>query len=389
MKIGIDARTILNPHKDDAIGSGHYTLQLIKNILNLDKKNEYVLFFDSKVRQKDILKFKQKNVKIVSYPFYKYKGYFPLVYREVIMNITLSREKLDLLHVTSSDVKIPKSYQGKVLTTFHDLGVYKVPDCYKSMERARAKSRKQFMAKKSDYVIAASKSIKRDLKEIFKLKEDQISVIYGGVDKRFFQEIDDNTKKIPRKFGINKKYILFLGTIDSVKNVTKFLYAFSLFKDARMKKIGKEKCDYQLLLAGKLGKLTRDVEEIVKDMDLGRDVKFTNYVIGDELVPLFKHSKFFVLPSLYEGFGATILEAFATKTPAILSDIPAVREIAGDGALLVNPEDTRKIAKAMGEFASDIELRGEFAERGFERVKDFSWEKTAKETLGVYDKIVD
>lgn len=387
MKIGIDARTILNPRKGDAIGAGHYIFQLIKNLLKLDEKNEYVLFFNSSVRQKDVRKFKRENVKIVFYPFYKYKKYLPVIYDEVFINLTFTKEDLDVLHVTSEDVRVPRSYRGKVLTTFHDLGVYKVPDCYKSMERSRAKSRKRFMAKKSDYVIAVSKSVKRNLQNMFNLNEDKISVIYGGVDQRFFQDVSDNTKKIPKKFGINKKYILFLGTISSVKNVTRLLYAFLLFKDARMKKIGKERCDYQLLLAGKMGQSEQHVKYIIKDMNLSADVKLADYVIGDELVPLFKHAKFFVLPSLYEGFGAMILEAFATKTPAILSDIPAIREIAEDSALLVNPEDTRKIAKAMNKFASDIEFRESFVEKGFERAKEFNWEKTAEETLEVYEKI--
>ncbi|MCK4636085.1 MAG: glycosyltransferase family 4 protein [Candidatus Moranbacteria bacterium] len=389
MKIGIDARTILNPRKGDAIGIGHYTFQLIANILNLDKENEYVLFFDSKVRQKDVRKFQQKNVKIVFYPFSKYKNYLPGVYNEILMNLVLTKEKLDLLHVTSSDTRIPISYRGKVLTTFHDLGVYKIPDCYKSFVRTQKKSRKQFMANKSNHVVAVSETLKKDLMEIFKLPAERISVIYSGVDKRFFQKVNGNTKKIPRKFGINKKYILFLGTIEPAKNITRLLYAFSLFKDARMKKLGKEKCDYQLLLAGKSGWLAQDIKLIVKDLDLMTDVKFTDYVIGDELVPLFKHAEFFILPSLYEGFGTTILEAFATGTPAILGNMASVPEIAGEAAKLVNPLDTRGIARAMGEFANDVELRNGFAERGLERVRDFSWEKAARETLKLYGRLVD
>lgn len=387
MKIGIDARTILNPRKGDAIGAGHYIFQLIKNLLEIDKENKYVLFFDSSVRQKDVRKFKQKNVKIVFYPFYEYRKYLPIIYSEIFISLTLKKEKLDLLHVTSEDVYIPKSYYSKIITTFHDLSVYKVPDCYKSIERSRIKSQKLLAVKKSDQVIAVSKSVKKDLQEIFKFKNEQVSVIYNGVDKRFFQDANGNTKKIPKKFGINKKYILFLGTISSVKNVIRLLYAFLLFKDARMKRIGKEKCDYQLLLVGKLGKMAQDVRYIIKDMNLSGDVKLADYVIGDELVPLFKHAKFFVLPSLYEGFGAMALESLATRTPAILSDVPAVKEVVEENGLFVDPEDTRKIAKAMDRFASDIEFRESFIEGGFERSKEFNWEKTARETLGVYEKV--
>lgn len=389
MKIGIDARIILSPRKNDLIGAGHYAFQLITNILKLDQKNEYVLFFDSSVRQKDVRKFKQNNVKIVFYPFAKYQKYLPGIYGEFLTKVALDKENLDLLHITSAYTRLPRSYQGIVLTTFHDLGVYKIPDCYKSAARARIKSRKQFMAKKSDHIVAVSQSLKKDLMEIYKLSTDDISLIYSGVDQRFFDEAKGNTKKISRKFGVTKKYILFLGTIEPAKNITRLLYAFSLFKDARIKKLGKEFCDYQLVLAGKSGWLSQDIKHTVKDLDLIKDVKFTGYLIGDELVPLFKHAEFFILPSLYEGFGTTILEAFATKTPAILGNVASVPEIAQDSAQLVNPLDTRKIAKSMIEFANDFELRNNYAEKGFQRAKNFSWEKTAGETIKLYGELVE
>jgi glycosyltransferase involved in cell wall biosynthesis len=388
MKIGIDARTILNPLKGEAIGVGHYTYQLIKHLLEVDDENKYVLFFDSRVRQKDVRKFTRKNTKIVFYPFSDYKKYMPGAYNEILGSATLTRESCDVLHVASTETRIPSTYRGKVVVTLHDLGIYKVPDMYKKASRMRADIVKKFMMRKADHIIAVSETIKKDVETICQSSIDKTSVIYSGVDGRFFDDVQKNGKNIPKKFGITKKYILFLGTIEPSKNVTRLLHAFSLFKEDRMKKSRREICDYQLLIAGKPGWLASDIKHMVRDLQLTKDVKFSGYIIGDELVPLFKHAQFFVLPSLYEGFGTTILEAFATGLPAIITNAGSAPEIVDGAARLVEPVDTKDIADAMIEFASDEELREKYRLKGQKRVKNFNWEKTARETLEVYKKLV-
>lgn len=389
MRIGIDARKILNPHKGESIGVGHYTYQLIRYLLEIDHENEYVIFFDASVRQKDVRKFTQKNVKIVFYPFSDYKKYLPGVYNEILASAILSRENLDILHVTSTEVQIPATYRGRVVLTVHDLGVLKTPESYKKVVRLQAKTMKRFIIKKADHIIAVSRTIADDVINIYNIASEMIDVIHSGLDKRFFIEGENcNGKNTPKKFGITKKYILFLGTIEPSKNITRLLHAFSLFKEDRIKKSRRELCDYQMLIAGKPGWLAGDIKHMVRDLQLVKDVKFSGYIIGDELVPLFKNAEFFVLPSLYEGFGTTILEAFATSTPAIITNAGSAPEIANGAARLVNPIDTKEIAQAMIEFASDEELRDNFRQKGLIRARDFDWKKTARETLDIYKKIV-
>lgn len=389
MRIGIDARSILNPRKSDAIGVGHYTYQLIRHLLDIDQDNEYVLFFDARVRQKDVRKFSRDNVTIIFYPFSDYKKYLPGAYNEILTAAILARENLDVLHVTSTETRIPTTYRGKVVVTLHDLGIYSVPESYKRSARMHENIVKRFMLHKAQHVIAVSEAIQKDAQKISKNIMEQSTVIHSGLDKRFFAHVSDNDNVIPKKFGITKKYILFLGTIEPTKNVTRLLYAFSLFKEERIKKSIKEKCDYQLLIAGKPGWLSQDIKNLVKDLHLTKDVQFTGYVIGDELVPLFHYAEFFVLPSLYEGFGTTVLEAFATGTPAIVSDVGSMSEIAGGAAKLVMPVDTKEIAGAMVAFAEDKELRDSYSAKGQVRAKDFDWKKTAQETLQVYKKMAE
>ena len=288
MRIGIDARTILNPEKGEAIGSGHYTYQLIRNLLELDTVNEYVLFFDFHVREKDIKKFTKPNVKIKFYPFSDYKKYLPGAYSEILGTATLAKEKLDILHSTSPHSRIPTGYRGKCIVTFHDLAIYKIPSCYPKISSAKEKAVYSLMAKKADKIIAVSNSTKKDIEEIFKIPSEKINVIYSGLDKRFFEESKIDSQKVLEKYGITKKYILFLGTLEPSKNIARLLEAFAKFKEKS--KGNNSKFEYQLVLAGKRGWLSQEYLRIIKDLGLSKNVVFTGYVIGDELTPLLKNS---------------------------------------------------------------------------------------------------
>jgi glycosyltransferase involved in cell wall biosynthesis len=386
MRIGIDARTILNPEKGDAIGVGHYTYQLIKHLLMLDKQNEYVIFFDWRVREKDVKKFSQPNVKIRFYPFSDYKKYLPGFYNEVLGAATLNKEKLDIIHSPSHLSRIPLSYRGKVVLTVNDLLALKVPEVMPRVARAHSGTLLKLMVKKADKIIAVSESIKKDLQEIFHYPAEKIAVIYSGFDKRFFEEFDALDKeKIFGKYEIKDKYILFLGTLEPSKNIVRLLEAFKIFCNNLKKENIRQ--DYKLILAGKRGWLADEYKQIVKDFGLSKNVAFTGYVIGDELVPLFKGADFFVAPSLYEGFGSTILEAFAAGIPVIASNVSSVPEIAGEAALLVNPIDTEEIARKMLMLAKDADLKKELQAKGKKQAEKFNWEKCARETLEVYKNI--
>ena len=382
MRIGIDARNILNPEYGDAIGAGHYTYQLIRHLLKQDTENEYVLFFDYRVRQKDIKKFTQKNVKIRFYPFSDYKKYLPGAYNELLGRATLVREKLDILHSTSPMSRIPASYDGKTVTSFSHLGVFAHPELYPQMRRMRDRALIRFMARKSDKIVAVSQSLAEDLGHRDEQIEKKISVIHPGVDSRFFEAPQNNGSAYREKHGITTPYILYLGTLSPINNITRLLEAFSLFR-----KQSKENEKYTLVVAGKRGWLSKEYKRIAKDFGVGSNTVFTGYVVGDDLVPLFKNSEFFVMPSLYEGFGSTVLEALATGTPTIASRVNSLPEIAGDAAFFVDPHDTEALADAMKRFASDKDFRESFGKKGPSQAKKYTWETTAQKMLDVYTNL--
>jgi len=383
MRIGIDARSILNPEKGEAIGVGHYTYQLIRHLLKNDTENEYVIFFDFRVREKDIKKFTRPNVKIKFYPFSDYKKYLPGAYNEILGTATFQKEKLDVLHTTSSYNRIPMSYSGKTIVTFHDMAIFNVPQCLPMVKRTRDKAVDHLMAHKADKIIAVSEALRADVKKFLNVPDEKITVIYSGLDERFFNQSEADENKVLGKYDITKKYILFLGTLEPSKNISRLLEAFAIFKQKQKQK-NSNKFDYQLVLAGKRGWLSREYQQIIKDLNLTKDVVFTGYIIGDELVPLFHGAEFFVMPSLYEGFGMTVLEAFATQTPAIISRVASLPELAGDAAHFINPLDTEELATAMMLFASDENLRGQYRVKGLEQAKKFNWDKTALKTIEIY-----
>jgi glycosyltransferase involved in cell wall biosynthesis len=382
MRIGIDARAILNPEKSAPSGVAHYVWHLVKNILEIDRDNQYVLFFDFKVREKDVKKFTRPNVKIKFFPFSDYKKYMPGAYSEILGLATLVREKLDVLHVTSPLYRVPATYRGKIVTTFYDFAPWRVPDLFPKLSTAKIKTLYKFAAKKSDRIIAVSESTRKDAKELLGYPEKDVAVVLNGVDRRFFEPVSSSLEEVKKFYGVKNKYILFLGTLEPRKNLSRVLEAFARFKNSF-----RGSFDYQLIVAGKRGWLFREYFQQAEDLGIRDEVIFTGYVGGDELQPLYTHAEFFVMPSLWEGFGQTIVEAMACGAPCLVSRVASIPEVAGDAALYVDPRDTDGIAKAMGKLDRDRELRVELKRRGRKQAQKFSWSKCACETLEVYNSL--
>jgi glycosyltransferase involved in cell wall biosynthesis len=306
----------------------------------------------------------------------------PAAYSEILGMATLAREKIDVLHTTSPLYRVPASYRGKIVTTFYDFAPYRVPDLFPKLSTAKLKTLYRFAAKKSDRIIAVSESTKKDVHDILGYPSEKITMVYNGIDNRFFKNEEYSVDDLKKGYGIFGKYILFLGTLEPRKNLSRVLEAFAKFKDSYQGTF-----DYQLVVAGKKGWLTEEYFQQAQDRGIENDVVFTGYVGGDELKPLYSGAEFFVMPSHYEGFGQTIVEAMACGAPCLVSNVSSIPEIAGEAGYFVNPIDTDGIAKGMAELAGNKELREKLSAAGREQAKKFSWEKCAEETLEVYKNV--
>jgi glycosyltransferase involved in cell wall biosynthesis len=178
---------------------------------------------------------------------------------------------------------------------------------------------------------------------------------------------------LDKKFGIAKPYILFVGTIQPRKNIAKLIEAVSLLKEKQV----------QLVVVGKKGWLWEEILAAPEKFKIADRVKFLDFVTNEDLPILYKNALCFVLPSLYEGFGLPVLEAMKFGCPTVISNVSSLPEVGGDASLYFDPQSVDDIAEKLDKVISDEKLRAEMTEKGYNQVKKFSWEKTAKQTLDV------
>jgi len=389
MRIGIDASTILNPERGEAIGIGHYTFMLIRHLLKMDEdfkagKNEYVLFFDNRVRKKDIERFNVKGVRIKHFPFSSYQRYLPGFFSEVLINAMFSREKLDILH--SPGGFVPLSYRGKSVVTASNLAVYKFSDMFPRYQRLSASFARSIFSK-ANAVIADSSAGKKDVEEFFGIPAAKITSIYKGLDQRFFIKADaKEIQRVRDKYKIKGRYFLFLSTVKPINNLVRLTQVFAKVHQGLS---GDEnQPHYQLVLAGKEGWLAgEEIRETAKDMRISNDVILTGYVPPEDLNGLYQGADLFLFPPYYEEFGGPALEAMASRVPVIASKIPALLETLDNAAEFVDPDDNEGWAREIMKLAREQGKRDNLIKLGLEQAKKYTWEKTAEETLGVYKKL--
>ena len=384
MKIGIDAQTILNPKMGDAAGLGHYTYQLIRYLLKIDKENEYVLYFNYRVRKRDIEKFNMPNVTIRRFPFSCYKRFLPLAYTELLASSFFMRDKLDLLHIPGG--RAPITYKKKIVVTAYDLAKKKFPELFSKKEIAAFKIKPPAF-NRSDTVIATSEFARKDLQENFKVDEKKIKVIYNSFDEKFFRDANvTEVQEVKNKYRIEGEYILFMNTIKPLNNLSRLIEAFSKLR--LILKGKKPNSNYKLVLAGKSGWMSDEIHQIAKDFGLKNEVIFPGYIQPKDLNALFAGTDVFVSVPIYEEFGAPVLEAMACGVPTVCSNISSLPEITGGVTQMVDPYDIEGIKNAILKILDDDRLRDEMKRKGLEQAKKFHWKKTAEETRRVFEEVV-
>jgi glycosyltransferase involved in cell wall biosynthesis len=347
MKIAIDISQIVY-----GTGVSTYTENLVKNLLKIDKENEYLLFAGTLRRKQDVLSiFSQAKV----FPI-------PPTLADIIWNRLhiFPVEKLigevDVLH--TSDWAEPPSKAFKV-TTVHDLYPFKFPRLVHPKILEVHKRKMSWVLKESKMVIVPSNSTREDLIGLG-MDEKKIRVIYEA--PTLIKTSSDKISEIKKKYNLQGDYLISIG-ITKLKNTENIIKAFHL---------GSAGKDVKLVLVGK---------PVGVELNEERNIRILGHVPGEDLESLLTGSRGLVFPSLYEGFGLPILDAFNCEVPVLTSDLGSMKEVAGEAACLVDPDDPSSISQGIENI-----LRGPkgFIEKGLTRVKDFSWGKTAEETLKIY-----
>ncbi|MFX0210075.1 MAG: glycosyltransferase family 4 protein, partial [Candidatus Hodarchaeota archaeon] len=241
----------------------------------------------------------------------------------------------------------------------------------------------RILLKRADLIITPSNYMKNEIIRFLKIPGEKIRVVYHGVSKCFLPKNDTILiSRIIKKYHIMTPYILFVGTFHKNKNLIRLLKAFRELKLS-------SKLQHQLVLAGGKGQLNQDIVQTIKELKIEDVVSLPGYVSDEDLPILYNGSDLFVFPSVFEGFGMPVLEAMACGVPVISSNFCSLPEVVGNASLLVDPLNVDLLAGAMHRILSNEELRNELIKKGLERVKQFTWEKTAKETIEIYREVCE
>jgi glycosyltransferase involved in cell wall biosynthesis len=377
MRIGIDCRTILNPTSGERAGVGHYTYNLVKQVIHQDTHNEYVLYFD--YRMHDVNDFARENVTVKHFPFSQYGKFLSFGYSHMLIAAYLMKEGLDLYHVPAGN--IPLTYPKKVLYTVHDLAIYKNSEWFPSQILSRHVLTPRSL-KAADHLIAVSKSTKHDIKELFNIPDKKISVIYEGADVK---KIPLKRKKLEtiEKFNLPEMYFLFIGTLEPRKNLITLIRAYKKFLTSEP-----SHANIPLVVAGSKGYKSSLLFEEVKELGIKKaQFRYFGYVSHNEKIELLRHARAFVFPTLYEGFGIPVLAALSVGTPVISSNTSSIPEIVGSAGVLMDPEDEHALVEAMKSLVHNEQLFQSLKQKGLAQAKNFSWERSAKETIALYTSI--
>lgn len=286
--------------------------------------------------------------------------------------------QIDLLH--STDHMIPRIQNLPVIATLHDALMFKEPSWY-----TFAKLKNWIKRGTMDWAthfITISHAMVSEIVEYLGIKEEKISVVYNGISRWWSEEVAlEERRQTLNRLNIPENFLLFAATLQPKKNLPRLIEAYL--------QLPKEIIDhYPLIITGKAGWKTEESLAAIQTLTERKAGQWIQYASQEELRILYQSATLYLHPSLHEGFGLTILEAFASKTPVITSNIAALPEVAGDAACLIDPYSVSEISSAIQKLLSSETQRQQLVSSGIERVKMFSIEKCAEETVKVYQKIL-
>jgi len=366
MKIAVDLRSLSSGYVS---GVENYILNLLDQMLKLDKSNSYLLFYNA-FQRKSLGDFHYVNSQIISSR-----------YPNKILNLGLkagliSFEKLigefDVLFMPNPNQFCLES-KARLVVTAHDLSPLVTPGYYDLKRRLWHKFLNYGkIFERADAIAAVSDYTKYDLVRLLGVSENKISTIHPGVNAGIFtpEQPSSQLRQVRNQYGLPGDYMLFLNTLEPRKNLQNLLKAFEMLDQ-----------DTFLVIAGKPGWKYRGLLKKIRQSKKRHKIRMLGYVPEKHKPAIIKMSKFLVYPSFYEGFGFQPLEAAACGKPSVISGVSSLPEILGEASLLVNPHSAHELLKAFRLLLTDTALAESLSQKARQKALAYTWEATAKKTL--------
>ena len=379
-RIGINGYFLSRPYT----GFGVYTVGLLKAFSKIENKNlKFIVYSPIKTN----FEFGQ-NIELEIVPQKKWLGSSlgKIWWEQISLPLRAKKDRIDLMHTFYPST--PVFQWGVVqMVSIHDA----TPWHFKAHNIGlKVKMLRKFMIWSSHfakYFISVSNYARDDVAGIYKIPKEKITVIYNGIDERFRAPVAQlQMQEVARKFNLPKKYIFYIGGFEVHKNVRKMVIAYAKIAD---------KIDYHLVIAGGVFSKARvdvyqdyfDLPKLIDQYKLNNKIHLIGVVPDSDLPALYQGASLYLMLSLAEGFNLPLLQALASKVPAIASNTPASEEIAGDSALLVDGDNIDAIADAIVTLLSDNKKRSELIDKGYEKAKQFRWSDAASQLVDLYEKI--
>ena len=260
--------------------------------------------------------------------------------------------------------------------TIHDLGYLHFPEAHPWRQRTYLNLTTRWAAARANRLICDSEATRQDLIRFYRADPDRLHTVHLGWNPPPDTDPVCDPRTVLAKFDLKRPFALFVSTLQPRKNVERLIHAYCRLH-------AREDPGWDLVLAGRIGWLAEPILAAARSSPAAEAIRILGYVEEEDVAVLRRQARFFCYPSLHEGFGLPVLEAQSQGVPVLTSSRSSLPEVAGNAALLVDPENVDEIAQAMLRLSRDEELRAELVAKGHENVKRFSWEKAARETLAV------
>lgn len=365
MKIGFDAKRAFS----NKSGLGNYSRDVISALIDYYPENEYFLFTPN--TNTELLEKQHLNNVICPQ-----KNTPASYWRSIKMSHDIKANKIDIFHGLSNELPLNiKRVKAKKVVTIHDLIFLRLPKLYKFIDRQIYNFKFKRACQNADKIIAISHQTKEDIIHYYKIPESKIEVIYQTCNPIFKQRFDDEIKeKTKIKFQLPQNFILNVGTIEKRKNALTVIKAI-------------QNVDISLVIIGKETEYAKEVKSYIHKNGLQNKVKILNNVNIQELACIYQLSKIFIYPSIYEGFGIPILEAFFSGVPVITGNTGATAEAGGEAAIKTNPLDYKMLEEQIVYLLENDNIREKLILKGFERAKLFEKETVTENLMNFYKKL--